>query len=103
MYSFRNNDCAPLDAPTQQHLRTARVAALRDRHNRGIVRKLELPDRRIGGEEDPARTAEGEQLVLRERRVELDLVDGGDGLGVRQEFGQGLDTEVGDSNGPYRA
>lgn len=103
VHSLRNNDCASLDAPTQQHLRATRVAALRDLHNRSIVRKLELPDRRIGGKEDPARLAEGEQLVLRERRVELHLVDGGNDFGVRQEFGQGLDTEVGDPDGPYRA
>ena len=75
------------------------MAFLRDGHDRRIVRKLELPDRRVGRKEDPARTAKGEELVLWERRVELDLVDGGNDLGVREQFGQGLDAEVGDTNG----
>ena len=62
-----------------------------------------LTQRRIRRQQNSLLIAERLQLVLRQAGVHLDLVDGGDGLGVRQEFGQGLDTEVGDSNGPYRA
>ena len=58
-----------------------------------------LTERRIRGDEDALLVAVLLQLELRQARVHLDLVDGGDDGAVRKEHREVLDGEVGDADG----
>ena len=73
---FRNSDQAVLDRPAEQHLRVRAAVLLCDRCYARIAEPLARGQRSVSLDLDAVLAAEFEQLALKEKRAELDLVHG---------------------------
>src|SRR5690606_17250434 len=70
-----------------------------DPHDHRVVERRALPQRRPGLGGDGVVGVEPAQLALSEGRVQLDLVDRGNGAGLGDQGAQVVDGEIGDADG----
>lgn len=88
--------------PAQENSRRSNTPLIRnlDNRRRRKQRTPRAPQRAVRGDMDALLFAEVDNLLLRERRVVLDLVDGRHDGRLRQEFLEVLLAVVGDTDGP---